>query len=174
MATQLGFGKVQPLEQKAKESKAKREVAAKKFDQMKQDGLPEFNAYVRVKGKEDWLPVGSMAVERSDKINQALFQQEEEFIKGAIRLYPKLRQQKDNLEYGHRLKQYNDEPIVVAARPKAKSENLLQAAVEEVKFQFSSLFNKQSGNQTKFAATASSPPPKKISLFNKQTKKPLG
>jgi hypothetical protein len=83
---------------------------------MKGKGLPEFNVFIRIKGKE-WVPAGSMAVQRSNQISQAIFQQEAELLKGAIRLYPVLRNFKDNLEYGYRLKEFPDEEITVAVLP---------------------------------------------------------
>jgi hypothetical protein len=56
-------------------------------------------------------------VNRSNQINQAVFEQEQELLKGVFRLFPKLRKHQNNLEYGHRLKEFKDEPIQVAVRP---------------------------------------------------------
>ena len=142
MTTQIGFGKVEPKKQTVKKNKAKRAAASKKYDEMKKDGLPEFNIYVRVKGQKQWLPAGSMAVSRTNQINQAIFQQEEELLKGVFRLFPKLRKQQNELEYGHRLKEFKDEPIVVATRPTAGAGNLFQAAVSGVKERFSALLGR--------------------------------
>src|ERR687885_2164657 len=121
MTTHIGFGKVKPQKQTAKKNKAKRTAASQQYTEMKKSGLPEFNIYVRVKGQKQWLPAGSMTVNRSNLINQALFQQEEELLKGVFRLFPKLRKHQSELEYGHRLKEFNDEPIVVATRPQGIS-----------------------------------------------------
>ncbi|MEN9245387.1 MAG: DUF6523 family protein [Thermostichales cyanobacterium SRBZ-1_bins_19] len=65
------------------------------------------------------MPVGEMAVKRSSQISQAIFANEAELLKGALRLYPKLSKIKDRLEYGYKLKDplYEDEPIQVAVRP---------------------------------------------------------
>jgi len=146
MATKLGFGKIQPEElkaqEKAKANKEKRAVAAEKYDEMKKKGLPEYNIYTRLQGQKNWLPGGSLTVERSDKINQALFQQEEELFKGVIRLYPKMRAQKENLEYGYRLKEFADEEVTLAIRPKDKPSNLFEAAFQEIKHQFSKVSEK--------------------------------
>ncbi|HBB36275.1 MAG TPA: hypothetical protein DDZ80_07895 [Cyanobacteria bacterium UBA8803] len=142
MATQVGFGKVQPQKQTVKQNKAKRNAAARKYDEMKKSGLPEFNIYVRVKGQNTWLPAGSMTVNRSSAINQALFQQEEELLKGVFRLFPKLRQNQSQLEYGYRLKEFKDEPIVVATRPKATTANLIQSTIASVKDRFSKLIER--------------------------------
>ncbi len=142
MATQLGFGKVQPQKQTVKKNKAKRTAAASQYNEMKKSGSPEFNIYVRIKGQENWFPAGSMTVNRSSQINQAMFQQEEELLKGVFRLFPKLRKHQGELEYGHRLKEFNDEPIVVATRPQATVGNLIQNTVASVKDRFSSVFKR--------------------------------
>jgi hypothetical protein len=83
-----------------------------------------------------------MTVNRSSQINQAMFQQEEELLKGVFRLFPKLRKHQGELEYGHRLKEFNDEPIVVATRPQATVGNLIQNTVASVKDRFSSVFKR--------------------------------
>ncbi len=141
MATQTGFGKVQPQKQTAKKNKAKRATASRKYDQMKSSGLPEFNIYVRIQGQENWLPAGSMTVNRSNLINQALFEQEEELLKSVFRLFPKLRKHQNQLEYGYRLKEFKDEPIVAATRPKATT-NLIQSALASVQERFSALLKR--------------------------------
>lgn len=142
MATQIGFGKVQPQKQTAKKNKAKRAAASQKFNEMKKSGLPEFNIFVRVKGQNNWFPAGSMTVNRSSLINQALFQQEEELLKGVFRLFPKLRQHQSQLEYGYRLKEFKDEPIEVATRPSPTTGNLLQSTIANLKNRFSALLKR--------------------------------
>lgn len=142
MTTQTGFGKVQPKQQKAQKNKAKRAAASRKYDEMKKSGFPEFNLFVRIKGQANWLPAGSMSVNRSSQINQALFEQEEELLKAVFRLFPKLRNQQNNLEYGYRLKEFKDEPIQLAVRPKPTTANLIQSTLTSVKDRFSSLFKR--------------------------------
>lgn len=90
---------------------------------MKRQGYPEFNIYVRLPNKE-WLPAGSMTVERSSQINRAIFQQEAELRKQIFRRLPRLQKYQDQLEYGYRLKEFPDEPIVKAERPPARSPSL--------------------------------------------------
>jgi len=141
VASQLGFGKVQPQKQTAKANKAKRAVASQKYDEMKQSGLPEFNIFVRIQGQGKWLPAGSMTVNRSSLINQALFQQEEELRKSVFRLFPQLRKHQGQLEYGYRLKEFNDEPIVLATRP-TQTSNPIQSTITSVKERFSSLLKR--------------------------------
>lgn len=142
MATQTGFGKVQPQKQTAKKNKVKRTVASRQYDEMKKSGMPEFNIYVRIKGQKNWFPAGSMAVNRSSQINQALFQEEEELQKGVFRLFPKLRKHQSELEYGYRLKEFNDEPITVATHPTASAGNFIQSTLTSVKERFSSLLKR--------------------------------
>lgn len=116
MSTTKATGFASGSQKKKKKAPNKHQVAANKYDDMKGKGLPEFNVFIRIKGKE-WVPAGSMAVQRSNQISQAIFQQEAELLKGAIRLYPVLRNFKDNLEYGYRLKEFPDEEITVAVLP---------------------------------------------------------
>jgi hypothetical protein len=142
MTTQIGFGKVQPQKQTAKKNKVKRAAASQKYDEMKKSGLPEFNIFVRIQGQANWLPAGSMTVNRSSLINQALFQQEEELLKGVFHLFPKLRKHQGQLEYGYRLKEYKDEPIQLATRPQATAGNLIQSTLLGIKDRFSSLLKR--------------------------------
>ncbi|MBE9126522.1 MULTISPECIES: HHL1-like protein [unclassified Coleofasciculus] len=143
MTPKAGFGKTQPEKQTAKVNKAKRTAASGKYDKMKQSNLPEFNIYIRIQGQQNWLPAGSMAVNRSNQINRALFEQEEELRKGAFRLFPKLRKQQSQLEYGYRLKEFNDEPIVVATRPPETVGSLIQSTISQVKERFSSMLKRR-------------------------------
>ena len=143
MTTQIGFGNVQPKKQAAKKNKAKRAAASRQYDEMKKSGMPEFNIFVRVEGQKNWFPVGSMTVNRSSQINKAVFDQQEELLKGAFRLFPKLRKHQNRLEYGYRLKEFTDEPIELATRPKATAPNLLQSTVSSVKERISSLLNRR-------------------------------
>lgn len=142
MTNQTGFGKVQPQKQTAKKNKAKRTAAAQKFNEMKKTGSPEFNIFVRIKGQDNWFPAGSMTVNRSSLINQAMFEQEEELLKGVFRLFPKLRKHQSELEYGYRLKEFKDEPIQVATPPKPTAGNLIQSTITNLKQGFSSLLRR--------------------------------
>lgn len=97
--------------------KQQRQQAASQYDDMVKKGLPAFNIFVRPAADSPWFPVGTLAVERSDKISAAIFQQEKELTAGALRLFPKLRPHADRLEYGYQLKAFPDEAIQVAVRP---------------------------------------------------------
>jgi hypothetical protein len=119
-----GFRKSKPEKKPASSNTAKRKEAAKRYDELKAKGMPEFNIFARRRqpapGQPNpWLPVGSLAVGRSSAIHQAIFQNEEELKKAAVRLFPRLGKVKDELEFGFRLKDkdFQDEPIQVAIRP---------------------------------------------------------
>jgi len=124
MSQSKGFSPSKPEKKPGKANTAKRKEAAKRYDELKAKGMPEFNIFVRHRqpapGKPNpWLPVGSLAVGRSGAIHQAIFQNEEELKKAAVRLFPRLGKVKDDLEFGFRLKDpdFQDEPIQVAIRP---------------------------------------------------------
>ncbi len=131
MASSTGFG--QPKQSKtSSKNTEKRAQAAKQYDKMKADGLPEFTIFVRIQGKNNWFPIGSLAVNRTSKINQAIFDQEAELLQGAFRLFPILRKHQSQLEYGYRLKQFSDEPIQVATRPQPGTDGMLQGLKNRV------------------------------------------
>eukprot|EP00953_Heterococcus_sp_UTEX-ZZ885_P032474 16963-Heterococcus_DN1.PRE.3 len=83
------------------------------------------NAFARDEGSgdDDWIPAGTMAVPRTEKVANAVFEQEEALMKGVLRLFPKLKDAE--LEYGHNLKMYPDEPVKVLV-PQAKSEDVIK------------------------------------------------
>ncbi|MFQ3584350.1 MAG: HHL1-like protein [Cyanobacteriota bacterium] len=125
MSQSKGFSKSKPTKTPPNPNAAKRKQAAKRYDELQSKGMPEFNIFARsgkaTPGKlNPWLPVGSLAVGRSSAIHQAIFQNEEELKKAALRLFPRLSKVKDDLEFGFRLKDkdYQDEPIQLAIRPK--------------------------------------------------------
>lgn len=141
MTTNLGFGKAKPTPKVSKRS-TQRADAAKQLDKMRDDGLPEFEVYIRIKDKKPWYPVGAIAVKRSSQIHQAIFANQEELLKGAFRLFPVLRKNQNQLEYGYRLKEYKDEPIQLAVEPKAVVSEGIQSAISQVKDRVASLFKR--------------------------------
>ncbi len=136
MANATGFGKPKQTKQLSKSS-VKRSQAAQQYDKMKSDGMPEFNIFIRVKNTKNWFPVGSLAVGRTNQIQRAIFDQEAELRQGAFRLFPVLKKNQAQLEYGYRLKQYTDEPIQLAERPQpivpSALQTTLQTALETAK-----------------------------------------
>jgi hypothetical protein len=132
MSKVSGFGQQPGQPKKVKKKNVKREQASQKYDAMKQQGLPEFNIYVRFDGR-DWIPAGSMTVNRSNKIVPAIFQQEEELRKGVLRLYPKANKFSDSWEYGYRLKAFSDEAIALAVRPQPTLGDKISRSVSQLK-----------------------------------------
>lgn len=120
-----GFGKPKQVRQPSK-SEDVRVKAATRYDKMKAEGLPEFNIFVRIKEKKTWYPVGSLAVSRLNKIDQAIAQQEAELLQGAFRLFPVLKKHQQTLEYGYQLKQFPDEPIQLAKPPQPERESFFE------------------------------------------------
>ncbi|MBF2029523.1 MAG: hypothetical protein IGS48_22635 [Oscillatoriales cyanobacterium C42_A2020_001] len=141
MASSTGFGKPKQAKQPSKTAD-KRVAASKQYDKMKSEGLPEFNIFIRVKDKNNWFPVGSLAVNRSNQISRAIFEKEAELLQGAFRLFPVLRKSQNNLEYGYRLKEFSDEPIQLAVRPEPGKDNPLQGAIAQVQNAVSGLLKK--------------------------------
>lgn len=142
MTTNLGFGKPQPQPKQSKRSD-ERAKAAKQLDNLRAEGVPEFEVYMRIKDKKPWYPVGAIAVKRSSQISQAIFANQQDLLQGAFRLYPLLRKNQSNLEYGYRLKEFKDEPIQVAVEPKVAVANGIQSAIAQVTDRVSSLFKKR-------------------------------
>lgn len=143
MATSTGFGKPK-APKKASKSAEKRAAASQQYDQMKADGLPEFNIFVRVRNQKNWFPVGSLTVNRSNQISRAIFDKEADLLQGAFRLFPTLRKNQHQLEYGYRLKEFPDEPIQVAVKPEPGQGNPLQGVLTQVKDVFSKVLKRSS------------------------------
>lgn len=138
MAT--GFGKPVPKRKPSEQSK-RRQQASKEMDKRRSSGDPEFEVHIRIQGKKQWYPVGVIAVKRSAQIDRAIFASEEDLLQGAFRIYPILRKNRTNLEYGYRLKEFKDEPITVAKPPKLSPEGV-QGMVNNVKDRVTGLFKR--------------------------------
>ena len=131
MSTNLGFGKPKP-EPKVSKRSAERTAAAQEYDRMKSDGMPDYEIYIRIKDKKPWFPVGSIAVKRSNQINQAIFANQEELLQGAFRLFPVLKKNQAQLEYGYRLKEFKDDPIELAVPTPPTALNGVQAGFDGI------------------------------------------
>ena len=71
-----------------------------------------------------------MTIPRDTKVSKAVFEVEEELLKGTFKLYPKLkafydvRVDKEGIfEYGYCLKAFPDEPIIVIKKDEEQSKN---------------------------------------------------
>ena len=132
MSTPVGFGKKTPKKPKSERTK-KREKASAQYDQMKTDGLPEYEVYVRAVGKKQWYPIGAIAVKRSSMVSRAIYHSEADLLQGAFRAFPVLKKSKDNLEYGYRLKGEKDDDIELAVKPRGRGERGLLGAINGLK-----------------------------------------
>ncbi|MBD3887013.1 hypothetical protein IFO70_35940 [Phormidium tenue FACHB-886] len=141
MTETRGFGKAKPQPKSSKRSQ-ERTDAAKQLDKMRADGLPEYEVYIRIQGKKQWYPVGALAVQRSSQINHAIYDSQAQLLQGAFRLFPILKKNQTQLEYGYRLKEYKDEPIQLAVEPKSKLPNPVQGAIAAVGDRLSGLFKR--------------------------------
>ena len=63
----------------------------------------------------EWMPVGGLAVPRSNSVDtavsMAIFNNEDELLKGAFRRFPKLKTSKDKFEYGYRLREFPEDEV---------------------------------------------------------------
>lgn len=145
MADPTGFGKPKQQKKAPSKSAAKRAEASQLYDQFKNDGTPEFEIYIRIQDKKNWFPVGAIAVKRTSQIHAAIFDNEEELRKGAFRLFPILKKNQNQLEYGYRLKEFKDDEIELAVRPSAsaKAGIGLQNALSMVGDRVASLFKRK-------------------------------
>lgn len=120
-----GFGKQPPPPPPPSEASKRRSAAADRYNEMAAAGMPEYTVWMRLKeggtseeGEQmPWLPVGCISVPRSSQVADALFDVEEDLMQGAVRLYPKLRDEpRDNIQFGYQLREFDDEDIRVAER----------------------------------------------------------
>ena len=119
-----GFGKAKVVE--ANEGDEAKEISAgdRTYLSQAKRGVPEYNIFIRPKNgtDEEWVPVGSMTIPRDTPVGKAVYDVEGELLKGTFKLYPKLKafsdvrseeDRKTMWEYGHTLKAFPDEPIVL-------------------------------------------------------------
>ena len=73
----------------------------------------------------EWMPVGGLAVPRSNSVDtavsMAIFNNEDELLKGAFRAFPKLKTSKDKFEYGYRLREFPEDEVRTTAHHAARS-----------------------------------------------------
>ena len=142
-----GFGKAPPEKKKLSKLADDRDAAADRYDKIKAGGAPEFNVFIRLKGATDeegmvrggWYPVGSLTCPNSLLVGKAIFNTEEPLLQGAFRVHSKqinkewktkegksISNWQDlkncDVEYGWNFKEYADEDINLAERPREPSE----------------------------------------------------
>ncbi len=145
MATPAGFGKPKdkaPPKATSQGAK-KRAEAAQRYDKYKTDRMPEYEIYIRIQDKKNWFPVGAIAVKRSSQIHSAIFANEDELLKGAFHIFPVLKKNQGNLEYGYRLKEFKDDPIELATRPAQNPIGGIQGALAGLGDRLGSIFKRK-------------------------------
>ena len=138
-----GFGQPKQVQKAVSPNAQKRVEAAKQMDEMKAKGLPEFEVYIRVKNNKVWYPVGGIAVKRSNQISAAIYANEASLLQGAFRIFPILKKNAQNLEYGYRLKEFKDEPIQLAIQPAPGVAGAFQAIISNLTDSVTSIFKKK-------------------------------
>jgi len=126
--TSKGFGSAK----KVLTPEIEKDAGTKTYESQAKRGVPEYNIFLRpTNGTEvEWVPVGSMTIPRDTKVATAVFEVEEELLKGTFKLYPKLkafydvRKEKSGIfEYGYCLKAFPDEPIRVIEKEVIEEKN---------------------------------------------------
>jgi len=117
-----GFGK-KALNTKSN-IQTEQEKAAKEYEKLRDSGVPVYNIFTRTCGSKQWLPVGSMAIPRTSKPGDVIYNSEENLKRGAFELFPSL-EKAECLEYGYNLKIYPDEEIRLAEKSNVANSNIL-------------------------------------------------
>eukprot|EP01036_Dinobryon_divergens_P026771 gene26771-35457_t len=122
-----GFGSTKKVEVPTIDT----DIGTKTYENQAKRGVPEYNIFLRpANGTEvEWVPVGSMTIPRDTAVSKAVFEVEDELLKGTFKLYPKLkafydvRKEKYGVfEYGYCLKAFPDEPIRIIQREAGSGE----------------------------------------------------
>jgi len=120
-----GFASESELPKKREKSPAQkdREEKSSKYDEISKAGGQEYRIFVRQFGSGDtsWLPSGTIAVPREAQVSDAIFANEEGLKQSIVRMFPKLRGQESEFEFGYNLKVYPDDPVEVAVKSGPKS-----------------------------------------------------
>ena len=129
-----GFGKAPVKAAKPEKSK---DIGTLTYEKQAKRGVPEYNIFLRpVNGTDvEWIPVGSMTIPRDTSIAKAVYEVEEELLKGTFKIYPQMKKFYDEkkqqrlgdyardsvFEYGYCLKAFPDEPIIPIQKDSSES-----------------------------------------------------
>ncbi len=138
-----GFGQPKQVQKTPSANAQKRVEAAKQMDEMQDKGLPAYEIFIRVKNNKVWYPVGAIAVKLSSQINAAIYANEDGLLQGAFRIFPILKKNAQNLEYGYRLKEFKDEPIQLAVPPKPGVAGTFQTIISGMTESVTNIFKKK-------------------------------
>lgn len=142
MGTARGFGPQQDKPKMSKRAKERAE-AGKRMDRMKAQGMPEFEVYIRIKDKPNWVPVGAITVPRSNLVARAIYANEESLRSTAYRMAPMLKKYADDLEYGFRLKGEKDDEIELAKKPGLVKGSAIGDTISQLGKSVTGLFGKK-------------------------------
>ena len=103
----------------------KRSEASDTLEKQVKAGVPEFTVFARPFGgsEKDWKSVGSIACPRTERPDDVIFKNEEALVSGLFKLFPQMKKEGENFEYGFRLKKFPDDEIRLAFKRTGKSEN---------------------------------------------------
>ncbi|AGY60727.1 HHL1-like protein [Gloeobacter kilaueensis] len=104
--------------------------ARRRYADAEKKGEPTFEIFVRESAEAEWKPSGAIAVS-SNLIERAIFDSEEKLRQSARRQYASLRKVEGPLEYGFRRKEFPDDPIQLAKRPKKPLFNQLRSFLDQ-------------------------------------------
>lgn len=128
-----GFGKAK---QKEPKPEIEKDIGSITYDNQAKKGVPEYNIFLRPSNgtETEWIPVGSMTIPRDVSIAKAVYEVEEELLKGTFKIYPQMKKFYEEkkqkrlgdydreavFEYGYCLKAFPDEAIVLIQKEKPK------------------------------------------------------
>lgn len=117
-----GFSSEQPKKRVKSAGQVDREGKAAKYDEISKGGGQEYRILVRKFGSDDksWLPAGAIAVPRGAQVSDAIFSNEAGIKQSIVKMYPKLKGQEEEFEFGYNLKIYPDDPVEVAVKSSSK------------------------------------------------------
>lgn len=122
-----GFGKKpEPVKKEVKTAgKKTRDSASETYESNVQLGIPEYDVLARPFGAGDdaWRKAGSVTCGRDDKPTNVIYRNEDALKQGLFRLFPKMKPEEKNLEYGFRLTKFPDEEIRLAVKETGDSSN---------------------------------------------------
>jgi hypothetical protein len=104
------------------------------LERLQEGGAPEYEVLIREapEGKDpgQWQVVGVLAVARTGNMDRALataiFDNEGDLLKGAYQRYPLLKKSDNKMEYGYRVREFPDDPVIqVTKKDRDVSENPL-------------------------------------------------
>lgn len=99
------------------------------YEKLRKTGQPEYDLFVRAEEGAEWMPAGAMVVPRTssvlEAVSRSIYTREAELCAAVARQYPKLLPADADpatLQFGFRLAEFPDDPVVQADRSKTVDE----------------------------------------------------